>query len=212
MGTTRLAGTTSCRESAALRVCTLEALQQFEPLAWNALVEAYSSGLANRYRRKRIQDADAADLMQEVFLAVFRNIRAFKPNDADPQSLEHWVSRIATSKASDYWRWSKSESRDRNAPRFLEAACEQQRQAQEERALSTALAAALTAIRAEVRERTWNAFWQVVVDQRAARDVATELEMTVHAVQLARLRVLRRLREELPPPRAQKLGTRRDNH
>jgi RNA polymerase sigma-70 factor (ECF subfamily) len=48
----------------------------------------------------------------------------------------------------------------------------------------------------EFEERTWQAFWQVVVDGRSPADVAQQLGMSANAVHLARGRVLRRLREE----------------
>ena len=53
---------------------------------------------------------------------------------------------------------------------------------------------ALELIRREFHERTWQAFWGVVVEGRAAADVAADLEMTPGAVRVAKSRVLLRLR------------------
>ena len=55
----------------------------------------------------------------------------------------------------------------------------------------------LELIRDQFAERTWGAFWRVVVDGRAAADVADEMGLSVNSVYLAKSRVLRRLREEL---------------
>ena len=50
---------------------------------------------------------------------------------------------------------------------------------------------ALELIHAQVEERTWQAFWRVVVEDRRPADVAAELGLSVNAVYLARSRVLR---------------------
>jgi RNA polymerase sigma-70 factor (ECF subfamily) len=55
----------------------------------------------------------------------------------------------------------------------------------------------LQGIRAEFEDRTWLAFWRVVVDGQPAPDVAQELLMTPGAVRVAKCRVLNRLRREL---------------
>jgi RNA polymerase sigma-70 factor (ECF subfamily) len=56
---------------------------------------------------------------------------------------------------------------------------------------------ALELVRAGVEERTWRAFWRVVIDQQAVADVADELGMSVRAVYEAKYRVRRRIRQEL---------------
>jgi RNA polymerase sigma-70 factor (ECF subfamily) len=50
---------------------------------------------------------------------------------------------------------------------------------------------------AEFEPATWRAFWECVVNERPAAEVASELELTENAVYLAKGRVLRRLRNEL---------------
>jgi len=56
---------------------------------------------------------------------------------------------------------------------------------------------ALEAIRGEFEERTWRAFWEVQMEGRPTDAVGAELGMTAAAVRKAKLRVLRRLREEV---------------
>ncbi len=46
-----------------------------------------------------------------------------------------------------------------------------------------------------VAPKTWRAFWETAVEQRAVPAVAAELEMTEGSVYIARSRVLARLRE-----------------
>ena len=56
---------------------------------------------------------------------------------------------------------------------------------------------ALEAIRGEFQERTWQAFWGVVVEGRSAADVAADLAMRPGTVRVSKSRVLLRLRREL---------------
>jgi RNA polymerase sigma-70 factor (ECF subfamily) len=56
---------------------------------------------------------------------------------------------------------------------------------------------ALELIKAEFHERTWRAFWRVVVEGQSPQIVAEELNLTPGAVRVAKCRVLHRLRLEL---------------
>jgi RNA polymerase sigma-70 factor (ECF subfamily) len=56
---------------------------------------------------------------------------------------------------------------------------------------------ALESIHGEFHERTWQAFWRVVVEGRTTSDVGAELQMTPGAVRVAKCRVLLRLRQVL---------------
>ena len=56
---------------------------------------------------------------------------------------------------------------------------------------------ALDLVRPEFTEKTWQAFWRSVIDGHDTADIASDLGMTANAARLAKLRVLRRLRQEL---------------
>lgn len=55
----------------------------------------------------------------------------------------------------------------------------------------------LLTVQAEFEPRTWQAFWEVVVQARQSADVANDLQMSIGAVYMAKSRVLKRLRQEL---------------
>ena len=55
----------------------------------------------------------------------------------------------------------------------------------------------LARVRGEFSERDWRFFWRLVVDGQTAVEVAAEFGVTPNAVRLVKMRVLRRLREEL---------------
>lgn len=44
---------------------------------------------------------------------------------------------------------------------------------------------------------TWQAFWKLVVEDKTASQVAEELGLSISAVYSSKVRVMRRLREEL---------------
>ena len=50
-------------------------------------------------------------------------------------------------------------------------------------------------VRGEFEERTWQAFWQTVVEGRSPVDLAADLGVSPAAVRMAKSRVLRRLKE-----------------
>jgi RNA polymerase sigma-70 factor (ECF subfamily) len=56
---------------------------------------------------------------------------------------------------------------------------------------------AAEAVKKEFRPATWQAFWRTGVEGHKPSDVASELELSVGAVYIARSRVMARLREKI---------------
>lgn len=71
--------------------------------AWRQLVERYETRVYNLGCRLTGNSEDAMDLMQEVFLGVYRNLRRFR-GDAN---FRTWLFRIAHNKAVDLNRRRK---------------------------------------------------------------------------------------------------------
>jgi RNA polymerase sigma-70 factor (ECF subfamily) len=69
--------------------------------AFGVLIAQYHQPLYSLIARSLNDPADAADITQEVFIKVFRNIRGFH-GDA---SLRTWLYRIALHEASNQRRW-----------------------------------------------------------------------------------------------------------
>jgi len=67
------------------------------PTAWDKLVRRYESRIYNYGLRLLGNSTDAMDLMQEVFLGVYRNLHRFR-GDA---RFSSWIFRIAHNKAID---------------------------------------------------------------------------------------------------------------
>jgi RNA polymerase sigma-70 factor (ECF subfamily) len=167
-----------------------------EPAAWARFVELYTPLLYHWARQRQLQTADAADLVQEVFAILVKELPGFRYDQH--KSFRNWLRTIAFNK----WR----ELRRRQAARphtggdagladLAEASCSDTFEEAEYRQRLTARALAL--MQTEFETATWKAFWECVANDRPAAEVAQELGISKNAVYIAKSRVLARLRQEL---------------
>ena len=84
-------------EDAAL----LEGLCAGEERAYETLIQQYEHPVYSLVSRLADNPADAADVVQEVFIKVFRNVKAFRGES----SLKTWIYRIAVNQARNHRRW-----------------------------------------------------------------------------------------------------------
>lgn len=77
------------------------ALCQGNEEAYEILIQRYQQPVFNLVCRLLNDPSDACDIVQEVFLKVFRNIGAFRGNS----SLKTWIYRIAVNEAYNHRRW-----------------------------------------------------------------------------------------------------------
>lgn len=77
------------------------ALSQGSEDAYEILIQRYQQPVYSLVCRLLNDPADAPDIVQEVFLKVFRNIGAFRGNS----SLKTWIYRIAVNEAYNHRRW-----------------------------------------------------------------------------------------------------------
>ncbi len=179
----------------------LDRMKAKEPAAWERMVSLYAPLVDHWCRIAGLQDADTADVRQEVLLAVARKVEDFHRDQAG-DTFRGWLRTIAQRKLSDHWR------KTRARPLAGDAEAQEQLEHLPAAAASDSDAAALTEetrilyrralelIRRDFEERSWQAFWRLTVGGEGPRDVALDLGMTANAVYLARARVLARLREE----------------
>jgi RNA polymerase sigma factor (sigma-70 family) len=165
--------------------------------AWRQFVQLYAPLLYRYARRHRLQDADAADLTQEVLRAVNGAIGQLD-YDHRRGTFHGWLFTLAHHKLCDFFtrqRRQQNGSGDSSVQEMLHDVPAPQPDDWErdhERRLFTWAA---EQARAEFTEATWQAFWQTAVDGRAGRDVAAALGMSVGAVYIAKSRVQARLKK-----------------
>lgn len=77
-------------------------LKENEAQAWTELVELYAPLIFHWCRVCKLESADAADIMQEVFSSASRGISTFKPSPNG--SLRGWLWTITQNKIRDLCR------------------------------------------------------------------------------------------------------------
>jgi RNA polymerase sigma-70 factor (ECF subfamily) len=76
-------------------------LCQGEDQAYEILIQRYQQPVYNLVCRLLNDPCDTSDIVQEVFLKIFRNIRSFRHGS----SLKTWIYRIAVNEAYNHRRW-----------------------------------------------------------------------------------------------------------
>jgi len=169
--------------------------------AWRQFVEVYAPLVYRFGRRCRLQDADAADLTQDVLQAVARASRRL---DYDPGrgSFRAWLFTVVRSKLCNFR--DRQRRRERGAGgAATQAALDQLAAPGEEEALwdleyeRGLFAWAAESVRAGFEESSWQAFWQTAVEGRPGKEVARALGISVGAVYIAKSRILARLKERI---------------
>jgi len=79
----------------------IERLRQGEELAYEELLRRFQQPVYNLVFRLMNDPSDANDVVQEVFLKVFRNVNSFRCQS----SLKTWIYRIAVNEAHNHRRW-----------------------------------------------------------------------------------------------------------
>ena len=168
--------------------------------AWDQFVSIYEPLVYRLARAKGFQDADAQEIVQEVFVAVSRAVERWEPDPARGR-FRDWLFRIARNLMINFLTRRKHlpiGSGDSEIAELLanhiDRRCEESATFDLEYRREVFCWAAKQ-VRDQVKERTWIAFWMTSIDGRAIAEVACELKMSVGAVHIARSRVLGRLRE-----------------
>jgi RNA polymerase sigma-70 factor (ECF subfamily) len=179
-------------------------LQANRPEAWQRLVQLYSPMIYRWCRRSGVMADDAADVLQEVLLAVTRHVSEFR-RDGPHDSFTAWLATLTRSKVCDHYRrrhgkaeacgGSTAQRRMADIPQPPEPSPEIiQPDAEAVACLSRRV---LDMIQAEFEPGTWQAFWRTAVEGQSPALVAEDLQMSAAAVYTAKSRVLRRLRQRL---------------
>jgi RNA polymerase sigma-70 factor (ECF subfamily) len=164
--------------------------------AWARFVQLYTPLLYRWARRLGLQEADAADLVQEVFILLVQHLADFHYQPG--KRFRAWLWTIFLNKWRERGRQAAArpplaadvDPASLPAPDTSEAVGETEYR-------RYVVGRALRLMQADFEPSTWQACWNYLVEGRPAAEVATALGMTVNAVHLAKSRVLRRLRREL---------------
>lgn len=183
-------------ETASTSASLLARVRAHEPDAWVRLLQLYGPLVYSWSRQGGLQPADAADVVQEVFRAVHAALPNFQ-RDQSGDTFRGWLRVIAQNKLHDHFRRrgkSPEALAQSGAPELAQPSDESSAPTTEH---ATLVRRALSLVRVEFAESTWQAFWLTAVEGQPAADAASKLAITAGAVRQAKYKVLRRLRAEM---------------
>lgn len=173
--------------------------------SWSQFVATYRPLVMGFLRKRGLQDADAADLAQEVLTRVAAAIKAFEYSP-DKGSFRGWLFTIVENCRRRISAREQGGPRGSGDTRILNVlkqhpapaaevgSAEEQWNREYQRHL---LQRAADQVCDEFQDDTWQAFWATAVEGRPPKQVASDLGMTIAAVYMAKHRVVLRLRERI---------------
>lgn len=168
--------------------------------AWSEFVALYAPVIHSYARRRGLQDADAADLAQDVLIAISRNIAAFeyKPR------LGRFRAWLFTVTRNTFLNLVKAGKRHPVATgdSDFQAMLNQQGEPDDRNSWEAdwrkrVFEWAMQRARLVFEDSTWAAFSMVAIDGRPAKEAADKTGLSVGAVYIAKSRVTARIRQEI---------------
>lgn len=171
--------------------------------SWAEFVNIYQPAILKMAKRRGLQDADALDAVQQVFVSIAKSVEDWRPIDGGPP-FRAWLATIARNAITnvlarrpiDAARGGSSVlNRLDSLPvqSSLEAIqgelnCEAQQQA---------VLWAASQVRLEFSDEVWQCFWRTAIEGEPAADVAAAMKRSTGSIYVARYRVFIRLKEKI---------------
>lgn len=164
--------------------------------AWNDFVRLYAPAVYRLARRKGLQDADAADVTQDVLRGVAGAIGRL---DYDERRglFRSWLFTLAHRRLIDFLARRGRQEQTGGEELLHEQPSRADAEEWERDVERQLFAEAAERVRPTVSATTWQAFWQTAVEGKSGKDVAQALGITAAAVYLAKGRVMVRLKEQV---------------
>lgn len=191
------------QESPATRASLLVRLRDGnDTVAWREFVKLYAPVIYGFARKRGLQDADAADLMQEVLRSVATAAQRLD-YDRSRGTFRGWLFTVTRNKVYNFL-----ESRGRRVVASGDSRVQErlEQHADGDGKLSadwetdyqrTLAAQAMERVRGEFQPATWRAFLLTAVEGRSPAQVAPLVGLSVGAIYVAKSRVIARLRQEI---------------
>lgn len=185
--------TPQTRDSLILRLPTAG-----DAAAWQEFAAIYEPLVFRFARRRGLQDADARELVQNVFIAVARAVSFWRPDPARGK-FRAWLFRIARNQLINMVNkkhvglgsgrtstWLSLQQVAETCSSADECDLDYRREL---------FRSAAMIVRRDIQGTTWQAFWLTSVESIPIEEAARQLNMSTSAVYIARCRVLHRLRQ-----------------
>ncbi len=175
--------------------------------AWQEFVHLYGPVIYGFARKRGLQDADAADLMQDVLRSVSAAIGRLD-YDRKHGTFRGWLFTITRNKVFNFLsarRIRPVASGDSATNQLLaeEPAVADGADTWELEYQRRLASLAMERVKGEFHTNTWQAFWLTAVEGLAAAEVAGKVGMSPGAIYVAKSRVLARLKDEVETLRQQ---------
>ena len=167
--------------------------------SWAEFLEIYQPIVFRMARKRGLQDADAHDVVQQVFISISRAIDGWRASPAQPL-FRAWLVTIARNTITNALvrRPRDAASGSTSVMELLHQqpdpadAAELQRETKKEFVRS-----ATAQIRGEFSAPTWDVFWRTAIDGQSVADVVKATGRTAGSIYVIRYRVIARLKEKI---------------
>jgi RNA polymerase sigma-70 factor (ECF subfamily) len=175
--------------------------------AWQEFVNLYGPVVYGFARKRGLQDADAADLMQDVLRSVSSAIGRLD-YDRGQGTFRGWLFTITRNKIFNFLsarRIRPQASGDSSTNRLLveQPDGNDGGEAWELEYQRRLAAMAMERVKGEFQANTWKAFWMTAVEGASVAEVAKKIGLSPGAIYVAKSRVLARLKDEVEAMRQQ---------
>jgi RNA polymerase sigma factor (sigma-70 family) len=161
--------------------------------AWTRFVDLYGPLVYGLARRHGLGDADAADRMQEVLLALARGVERY---DSDRGPFRKWLFTVTMNKVRSFWKQQRqAPAQGADLEQVPDTADPDERWDREYR--QRLFAAATDAVRPRVDPTHWRVFWLAAVEGKSGAAVAAECGVKVEQVYVIRQRVQKKLADAI---------------
>lgn len=189
------------QESPATRGSLLVRLRDgSDAVAWREFVRLYGPVIYGFARKRGLQDADAADLMQDVLRSVSSAVHRLD-YDSNRGTFRGWLFTVTRNKIFNFLEGRSRRvegSGDSRVQQRLEQHADGHLSADWETDYQRSLAArAMESVKGEFQPATWEAFLLTAVQGQTPGEAAARVGLSVGAVYVAKSRVIARLRQEI---------------
>jgi RNA polymerase sigma-70 factor (ECF subfamily) len=179
----------------------IERVQQLgDGAAWTEFLCIYQPVVLRMAKKRGLQDADAMDVMQQIFISVSRAIPKWKADPEQPP-FRAWlttVARNAITKSLVRRPRDLASGSTTMIDALSQIPAEQQETSEfDAEARIEIFRWAADQIRPEFTVETWSVFWQTSVEGQSVADVSKTTGRSAGAIYVARFRVLSRLKEKI---------------
>ena len=165
--------------------------------AWQEFIDLYEPLVIRFARRRGLQDADAREIAQNVFISVAKAVDRWQP-DRERGKFRAWLFRIARNQLIN---WVAKHARGRGTGRTSQLmalahvdSTEKQKEALKQDYRRELFRLAATHVREFFTEKSWDAFWRTSVLGESIESVATSLGMTHGSIYIARSRITAKMK------------------